>query len=133
MGHGQPVPDLLLQLPSRELAVTTSEVDKRGRRQQAYTTETDYYTRTVRTTVSKYFEASGNLSIAIGKVWEQETVLSARDAAGATLEEQLPFLIHKLEIAEAEAKWSREDEVRGMGARSALSDGKRSRRKRSRS
>lgn len=55
---------------------------------------------------------SGNLSLAIGKVWEKEAVLSARDTAGATLEEQLPLLIHKLEVAEAEAKWSREEEAR---------------------
>ena len=39
-------------------------------------------------------------------------MLSARDTAGATLEEQLPMLIHKLEVAEAEAKWSREEEAR---------------------
>ena len=48
-GRDEPVPDLSLQLPSRELFLTLRELDERGRRVQAYVTETDYYTRGTRT------------------------------------------------------------------------------------
>jgi hypothetical protein len=111
-GRGEPVPDLFLQLPSRELVATIRELDERDRRLQAYVTETDYYTRATRTTANKHFQASGNLEVTITKTWENQTVLSLRDTLGASLEEQLPMLIHKLEIAEAEVKWSRQEESR---------------------
>ena len=78
-GRGEPVPDLSLRLPSRELVVTIRELDERGRRQQAYVTETDYYSRTERTTANKQFQASGNLEVTIAKTWEDHTVLSLRD------------------------------------------------------
>lgn len=110
--QGEFGPDLSLRLPSRELVVTIRELDQSGRRVQAYTTERDYYTRTERTTANKHFRASGNLEVAIKKLWEDETVLSLRDTVGNPLEEQLPTLIRTLEIAEAEADWSRQEESR---------------------
>ncbi|WP_319455601.1 MULTISPECIES: hypothetical protein [unclassified Mycobacterium] len=110
--RGEFGPDLSLRLPSRELVVTIRELDQSGRRVQAYTTERDYYTRTERTTANKHFRASGNLEVAIKKPWEDQTVLSLRDTVGASLEEQLPTLIRELEIAEAEADWSRQEESR---------------------
>lgn len=79
---------------------------------QAYTTETDYYTNNERTTANTYFQASGNLEVVITKTWEDQIVLSMRDTDGAPIEAQLATLIHKLEIAEAEADWSRQEESR---------------------
>lgn len=111
-GRGEPTPDLAFRLPSRELVVTIRELDKRGRRQRAYVTESDYYLRTERTIFNKHFEASGTLEVEIGMPWQAEIILSIRDAPGAPLEEQLPTLIHKLEVAEAEAAWSREEASR---------------------
>lgn len=111
-GRGEPVPDLWFRLPSRELVLTIRELDERGRRQQVYVTESDYYMRTERTIVNKQFQASGILEVEIGKQWQAETVLSIRDTSGASLEEQLPTLMHQLEIAEAEAAWSRQEEAR---------------------
>lgn len=110
--RGEFGPDLLLRLPSRELVVTIRELDQGGRRVQAYTVETDYYTRTERTRANKNFRASGNLEVTITKTWEDQTVLSLRDTAAASLEEQLPTLIRQLEIAEAEVDWSRQEEMR---------------------
>ncbi|MBB3036278.1 hypothetical protein [Hoyosella altamirensis] len=72
----------------------------------------DYYTRSERIIANKHFQGSGNLEVTITKAWEDQTVLPLRDTGGATLEEQLPVLIHKLEIAEAEADWSRRQESR---------------------
>lgn len=109
---GEYGPDLSLRLPSRELVVTIRELDQSGRRVQAYTTEMDYYTRTERTAANKHFKASGNLEVAIKKPWDDEAVMSLRDAAGASLEQQLPTLIRRLEITEAEADWSRQEELR---------------------
>jgi hypothetical protein len=111
-GRGEPVPDLSLRLPSRELVVTIGELDERGRRGRAYVTETDYYSRSERTTVNKHFQASGKLEVTIAKTWEDYSVVSMRDTAGASLEEQLPMLIRTLEIAEAQADWSRREESR---------------------
>ena len=112
-GRGESGPDLTLRLPSREIVVTIRELDQRGRRHvQAYTTETDYYTRTERTTANTYFQASGKLEVTLTKTWEDQVIASLRDTDGATVEEQLPTLVRKLEIAEAEADWSRQEEVR---------------------
>jgi hypothetical protein len=111
-GRGEPGPDLSLRLPSRELLVTIRELAQNGRRVQAYTTESDYYTRTERVVANRHFQASGRLEVTIRKAWEDQTVVSLEDTDRATLEEQLPTLIRKLEIGEAEAEWSREDEVR---------------------
>lgn len=111
-GRGEPVPDLSLQLPSRELVLTVRELDERGRRVHAYVTETDYYTRGTRTGANKHFQASGKLEVTITKLWEDQTILSLCDTPGASIEEQLPTLIQKLEIAEAEADWSRQEERR---------------------
>lgn len=111
-GRGEPVPDLSLQLPSRELVLTVRELDERGRRVHAYVTETDYYTRGTRTSANKHFQASGKLEVTITKRWEDRTILSLSDTPGRSIEEQLPTLIQKLEIAEAEADWSRQEERR---------------------
>lgn len=111
-GRNQPDPDLILRLPSRELVVSIRELDQRGRRLTAFITETDYYTRTTRTIANKHFEASGKLEVKLSKKWEDETVLSIHDEPGAPIEDQLPRLIRTLEIAEAEAKWSRKEEER---------------------
>lgn len=111
--HGDPEPDLTLRLPSRELVVTIRELDLYGRRAQAYTTETDYYpTRTERTRANKYFHASGKLEVALTPKWDDKAVLSLRDTPGAPLEEHLPTVIRRLEIAEAEADWARQEESR---------------------
>lgn len=110
--RGEHGPDLSLQLPSAELVVTIRELDQSGRRVQAYTITTDYYTRTERTITNKHFQASGNLEVTLTKTWEDQAILSLRDAVGASLEQQLPTLIRKLEIAEAEADWSRQEESR---------------------
>jgi hypothetical protein len=111
-GSGEPIPDLWFGLPSRELVLTIRELDERGRRQQAYVTESDYYMRTERTIVNEHFQASGILEVDIGKPWQVETILSIRDTPGASLKEQLPTLMHRLESAEAEAAWSRQEELR---------------------
>ncbi|WP_371750665.1 hypothetical protein [Mycobacteroides sp. LB1] len=110
--RGEHIHDLWLRLPSRELVVTIRELTQSGRQVQAYTIETDYYLRNERTIVNKHFQPSGNLAVTIEKAWDKETVLSLQDAAGASLEEQLPVLIRKLEIGEAEAAWSRQEESR---------------------
>lgn len=118
-GGGEPLPDLSLQLPSRELFLTVRELDKRGRRVQAYVTETDYYTRETRTSANRDFQASGKLEITITKIWEDKAMLSVCDSSDGSIEEKLPMLIHKLEIAEAEAGWSRQEEKRRSEARQA--------------
>lgn len=118
-GRGEPIPDLLLRLPSRELVVTIRELDERGRRQPAYLTETDYYSRTERTTANKHFQASGNLAVTIAKTWEDHTVLSIRDTVSSSIEDQLPTLIRTLEVAEAEADWSLKEESRRTEIRQA--------------
>lgn len=48
------------------------------------------------------------MKITISKVWEDQPVFSLQDAEGVRLEDQLPVLIRKLEIEEAE--WSRKEE-----------------------
>ncbi|GAB5903131.1 hypothetical protein [Mycobacteroides chelonae] len=111
-GYGDPGPDLALRLPSRELAVTIRELTQSGRQVQAYITTMDYYTHTERTTANKHFQPSGNLEVSITKAWDDQKVLSLQDAAGASLEEQLPVLIRKFEIGEAEADWSHQEESR---------------------
>ncbi|MDZ7917744.1 MAG: hypothetical protein U5O16_39020 [Rhodococcus sp. (in: high G+C Gram-positive bacteria)] len=112
-GRGESGPDLTLRFPSRELVVTIRELDQNSRRHvQAYTTETDYYTRAERTTANKHFQASGKLEVTLTKTWEDQVIASLRDTDAATVEEQLPTLVRKLEIAEAEAAWSRQEEVR---------------------
>lgn len=111
-GRNLPDPDLILRLPSRELVVSIRELDKRGRRVTAFTTEADYYARTSRTTANKYFEPSGKLEVRLSKKWEDGTVQSIRDEPGAPIEDQLPTLIRALEIGEAEADWSRKEEER---------------------
>lgn len=114
---GDPVPDLSLQLPSRELFLTVRELDERGRRVQAYVTETDYYPRTTRTIANSHFQASGKLEVTVTKMWTDDAILSVCDTPDASIEEQLPTLIHKLEIAEAEADWSHQEEMRRSEAR----------------
>lgn len=110
--YGARYPDLLLKVPSRELLLTVRELDQRGRRGQAFVTETDYYTRATRTIANRQFEPSGKLELTITKVWEDDTILSARDSSDGSIEEKLPSLIHDLEVAEAEAVWSRQEEKR---------------------
>jgi len=78
-----------------------------------------YYTRGTRTTANRHFQASGKLEVALTKPWKDEAVLSVCDTPDASIEEKLPTLIHKLEIAEAEADWSRQEEERRSGARQA--------------
>lgn len=111
-GRGEVQSDLTLRLPSREVAVTVREIDRRGRVGLAFTTDTDYYTRTQRTTTNKNFLASGRLEVTLAKVWEQQPILSLRDTDGATLEEQLPTVVHTLEVGEAEAQWALQEEER---------------------
>ena len=50
-GRGEPGPDLSIRLPSREFQVAIRELDERGRPGRAFTIQTDYLTRTERTTV----------------------------------------------------------------------------------
>ena len=50
-GRGEPGPDLPIKLPSREFQVAIRELDERGRPGRAFTIQTDYLTRTERTTV----------------------------------------------------------------------------------
>lgn len=109
---GNTGPDLTLRLPSRELSIKVRELDQRGRRTEPYITESDYYTRTERTVANKSFQSSGRLEVVISKVWEDQLVFSLQDAEGVPLEDQLPVLIRKLEIGEAEAEWSRQEEDR---------------------
>jgi hypothetical protein len=111
-GRNLPDPDLILRLPLRDLVVSIRELDQHGRRVTAFTTETDYYTRTTRTIANKSFEASGRLEVKLSRKWEDETILSIRDELGAPIEDQLPTLIRTLEIGEAEAEWSRKEESR---------------------
>lgn len=111
-GRNLPDPDLVLRLPSRELVVSIRELDQRGRRVTAFTTQTDYYTRTSRTIANTSFEPSGKLEVKLSKKWEEQTVLSIRDELGVAIEDQLPTLIRALEIAEAEAEWSHKEEER---------------------
>lgn len=116
-GSGEPLPDLSLQLPSGELFFTVRELDDRGRRVQAYITETDYYTRATRTRANTQFQASSKLEVTITKPWKDEAILSLRDSSDESIEEKLPTLIHILEIAEAEADWSHREEERRSEAR----------------
>jgi len=118
-GNGEPIPDLSLQLPSRELFLTVRELDERDRRLQAYVTETDYHTRGTRTIANRHFRASGKLEVTLTRMWTDDAILSACDKPDAPIEEQLPTLIHKLEIAEAEADWSRQEEMRRSEVRQA--------------
>lgn len=109
---GDTGPDLTLRLPSRELSIKVRELDQRGRRIEPYITESDYYTRTERTVANKSFQSSDRLKVTISKVWEDQLIFSLQDTEDATLEDQLPMLIRKLEIGEAEAEWSRQEEDR---------------------
>ncbi|MFZ2176773.1 MAG: hypothetical protein WAW17_22575 [Rhodococcus sp. (in: high G+C Gram-positive bacteria)] len=111
-GHGEVQSDLALGLPSREIAVTVREIDQRGRVGLAFTTDTDYYTRTRRTITNKNFLTSGRLEVTLTKAWEQQPILSLRDTDGTTLEEQLPTLVHTLEVTEAQAQWALQEEAR---------------------
>ena len=106
------VPDLSIKLPSREFQVAVRELDERGRPGRAFITQTDYLTRTERTTVNKSFTASGRLEVTLTRGWEQHPVLSQRDTGKSTLEGQLPALIRLLEIDKAEADWARQEEER---------------------
>jgi hypothetical protein len=111
-GRGEPGPDLSLKLPSREFQVAIRELDEPGRPGRAFITQTDYLTRTERTTVNKSFTASGKLEVALTRGWEQHPVLSQRDTGKSTLEDQLPALIRLLEIDKAEADWAQQEEER---------------------
>jgi hypothetical protein len=113
-GYGSrlPDPDLILRLPSQEMVVSIRELDRRGSRVTAFTTESDYYARTSRTIANKHFEPSGKLELRLSKKWEEPTTLSMRDEPGAPIEDQLPNLIRVLEIGEAEAKWAHQEEQR---------------------
>jgi hypothetical protein len=64
-GRGEPGPDLSIKLPSREFQVTIRELDERGRLGRAFISQTDYLTRTERTTVNKSFTASGRLEVTL--------------------------------------------------------------------
>lgn len=111
-GRGEPRPGLSVKLPSREILVTVRELSERGRPGRAFTDQTDYLTRTERTTVNKNFAASGRLEVTLTRGWEQRPVLSQRDSGRSTLEDQLPALIRVLEIGKAEAEWARKEEER---------------------
>lgn len=74
--------------------------------------QTDYLTRTERTTVNKSFTASGRLEVTLTRGWEQHPVLSQRDSGRPTLEDQLPALIRVLGIGKAEAEWAQKEEER---------------------
>jgi hypothetical protein len=52
-GRGESGPDLSIRLPSREVLVAVRELDERGHPGRAFITQTDYLTRTERTTVNK--------------------------------------------------------------------------------
>ena len=103
---GDTGPDLTIQLPSQELSIKIRELDQRGRRSEPYITESDYYTRTERTVANQSFQSSGRLKVTVSKVWQDQLIFSLQDTEDTTLEDQLPVLIRKLEIAEAEADWS---------------------------
>jgi len=111
-GRGEPGPDLSIKLPSCEILVAVREPDERGRPGRAFITQTDYLTRTERTTMSKSFTASGRLEVTLTRGWEQHPVLSQRDSGKSTLEDQLPALIRVLEINKAEDEWARKEEER---------------------
>lgn len=83
-GCGEPHPDLSLKLPSHEVLVTVRELDERGRPGRAFVTQTDYLTRTERTTVNKNFTASGRLEVTLTRGWEQRPVLSQCDSGRST-------------------------------------------------
>jgi hypothetical protein len=84
----------------------------RGRPGRAFIIQTDYLTRTERTTVNKSLTASGRLEVTLTRGWVQHPVLSQRDSGRSTLEDQLPALIRVLEIGKAEAEWARKEEER---------------------
>src|SRR5450756_1999105 len=87
--------------------VTVRELDERGRPGSAFITQTDYLTRTERTTVNKSFTASGRLEVTLTRGWEQHPVLSQRDTGKSTLEDQLPALIRCARSARLRAgSWS---------------------------
>ncbi|HEV3380689.1 MAG TPA: hypothetical protein VG142_06885 [Trebonia sp.] len=111
-GRGEPSPELSIKLPSYEIRVTVRELDDRGRPGHAFITQTDYLTRTERTTVNKSFMASGRLEVTLTQEWEQRPVLTQCDTGKSTLEDQLPALIRVLEIDKAEAEWARKEEER---------------------
>ncbi len=110
-GRSEPGPDLSIKLPSREFQVAIRELDERGRPGRAFITQTDYLTRTERTTVNKSFTASGRLEVTLTRGWEQHPVLSQRDTGRSTLEDRLPALIRLLEIDKTEAEWARKEEA----------------------
>lgn len=110
--HRETGADLALSLPSSEVVVTVRELDQRGRTGFAFTTGTDYYTRVETTTANKGFLASGRLELTLTKPWDHQPILSLRDTGEATLEEQIPTFIQRLEISEAQAHWAREEESR---------------------
>jgi hypothetical protein len=110
--RGESGPDLSIKLPSGEFLVSVRELDEHGRHGRAFITQTDYVTRTERTTVNKSFTASGKLEVTLTRGWEQHPVLTQRDSGRSTLEEQLPALIRVLEIGKAEAEWTRKEEER---------------------
>jgi hypothetical protein len=85
-GRGEPSPDLLIRIPSREVRVSLRELDERGRPGLAFSTQTEYLTRTERTTVNKSFTASGRLEVTLTPGWERQPILSQRDSGRATLE-----------------------------------------------
>lgn len=111
-GDREVSPDLAVRLPSSEVVVTVRELDQRGRTGFAFTAGTEYYTRTPTTTANKGFLASGRLELILTKTWEQQPILSLCDTDEATLEEQLPTFMQRLEIFEAGAHWAREEETR---------------------
>jgi hypothetical protein len=114
---GEPGPDLSISLPSCEVRVTVRELDERGRPGFACTTQTEYLTRTERTTVNKNFMVSGRLQVTLTRGWEKRPMLSQRDSGRATLEVQLPALVRLLEAGEAEAEWARKENERRAAIR----------------
>lgn len=111
-GRGEPGPDLLIKLPSREFQVAIRELDERGRPGRAFITQTHYLTRTESTTVNKSYTASGRLEVTLTRGWERPPVLSQRDTGRSTLEDQLSAFIRLLEIDKAEAEWAQKEEER---------------------
>ncbi|WP_254593078.1 hypothetical protein [Prescottella equi] len=111
-GRDDVKPDLALDLPSQQIVVTVRELDQRGRVGSAFIEHIDHYTHAQRTVTNKAFSPSGRLEVTLAKVWEQQTILSLRDTSESALEDQLSILVHKLEVAEAEAQWGRQENDR---------------------
>lgn len=112
VGEDKLRPDLVLRLPSREVVVSIRELDQRQRRIRPllprWTTTQENSARPRTNTSSPRADSRSRQP----KAWNDRPVLTLSDSDQSTLEEQLPTLIWKLEVAEAEAGWQREEESR---------------------